>query len=191
MARKNAGCLAVLMALGVAGCAGGQAKADPLSLEEHLTLGAAYEAQNMRSRAGKEYGAALRLDQKSIAALIALGNLAFQDMNLVEAEIYYRKALKLEPKHVGANNNLATVFLLRGTRLKLAEHLAKTALEASGPYRSYVLDTLANVYMRQGRIAEAKLALDEAERGVHPMNELLRAHIAQSRRQLETYGRLQ
>lgn len=193
-ARGAAWALAAAAALGSAGLSGcaGAATArvdDPLSADEHMRLGSSYEDQNLRSAAAKEYASALRKQKDYLPALMALGNVAFQDGDLIEAEIYYRKVIKLVPDHAGANNNLAMVFLVRGSRLDTAEDLAKTALKNAGPFKPYVLDTLANVYMREGRYPDAKKILDEAEAACSPTNALLREHLAQSRRQLTTYSK--
>jgi tetratricopeptide (TPR) repeat protein len=162
---------------------------DPLSADEHMRLGASYEDQGERVSAGREYASALRKQAGHLPALMALGNLAFQGGDLIEAEIYYRKVLALVPDHAGANNNLAMVFLVRNSRLEVAESHAKTALKQAGPFRPYVLDTLANVYMRQGRYIDARAALDEAEQACEKGDMLLRQHLTQSRRQLEVYSR--
>jgi len=182
---------AVLLCGGLSACAGlREASApDPLTADEHMRLGASYEDQGLREAATKEYAAALRREKDSLPALMALGNVAFQRGDLIEAEIYYRKVLKLVPDHAGANNNLAMVFLVRGSRLEYAETLAKTALKQAGPFRPYVLDTLANVYMREGRYPQAKDALDEAERGCGAGNAMLREHLEQSKRQLLAYSK--
>jgi tetratricopeptide (TPR) repeat protein len=180
--------LAVLLPL--TGCAalGGRAP-DPLSADEHMRLGASYEDQGERVSAGREYASALRRQSDHLPALMALGNLAFQGGDLIEAEIYYRKVLHLVPDHAGGNNNLAMVFLVRNSRLEVAESHAKTALKQAGPFRPYVLDTLANVYMRQGRYIDARAALDEAEQACRREDMLLRQHLSQSRRQLEVYSK--
>jgi tetratricopeptide (TPR) repeat protein len=185
---------ALALAVGAAGlsaCAGVKASRaeDPLSADEHMRLGSSYEDQSLRSAATKEYAAALRKEKDYLPALMALGNVAFQDGDLIESEIYYRRVLKLVPDHAGANNNLAMVFLVRGSRLDTAETLAKTALKNAGPFKPYVLDTLANVYMREGRYPDAKAILDEAESECSPTNTLLREHLSQSRRQLTTYSK--
>lgn len=179
--------LATLM-LSAAGCS--HMARDPLSVDEHMRLGASYEEQGMRSSAAKEYGAALRKQKAHVPALVALGNLSFEDGSLVEAEIYYRKALAEQPEHPGANNNLAVVFLTRGSRLDTAEQLATKALGNAGALKPYVLDTLAHIYMKQGRFVDAKVALDDAERDAPPQNGFLRQRLLQSRRKLETYGSL-
>ncbi len=160
---------------------------DPLTADEHMKLGASYEDKGLRSAAAKEYGAALRKEKNYVPALIALGNLDFEQGDLVEAEIYYRKALAKDPDHPSANNNLAVVYLTRGSRLDSAEQLARRALKRAGPLRPYVLDTLAHVYMREGKYPQAKDALDEAEAQAPVDNLFLRQRLLQSRRNLDAF----
>lgn len=158
---------------------------DPLTAEEHMRLGASYEDQGLRPEAEKEYAAALRRQRDYIPALIALGNLSFEDGALVDAEIYYRKVLAVDPDHPSANNNLAVVYLTRGSRIDTAEQLALRALKGAGALKPYVLDTLAHIYMREGKPALAKAALDEADAATPEDSAFLRRRLAQSREQLE------
>jgi tetratricopeptide (TPR) repeat protein len=138
---------------------------DPLGPEEHVTLGTAYEEQGRRDLAVEEYRAALKGDQGYVPALVALGNHAFTGGALGEAESYYRQALAIDPEHPGANNNLAMLHVARGEALDEAERLARRALAQKGPLQPYVWDTLAHIYLQQGRYQEAKAALEEAEAG--------------------------
>jgi len=164
--------------------------ADPLTPAEHMRQGTVYEGQGELSEAWREYGAALREDRAFLPAVIALGNLAFARADLIEAEIYYRKALKLDSEQPSANNNLAVVYLTRGSRLETAQKLAETALKKAGALRPYVLDTLANVYMREGRYKDAKAALDQAEVASGVENPALKRHLLESRRHLDSYTAL-
>ena len=135
---------------------------DPLTPEEHVTLGLTYEVQRHRDLAAREYRTALAQQAGYIPALIGLGNLAFTEGELEESEAFYRQALEASPEHPVANNNLAMLYLARGGDLREAERLALRALVHKGPLQPYVLDTLANVYARQGRFEEAVRALEEA-----------------------------
>ena len=157
---------------------------DALTPEEHMSLGASYEAQGLHETAARQYQAVLREHGEHAPALIALGNLSFEAGIIQEAEDYYRRALDAVPDHPGATNNLAMVYLKRGERLDEAERLARTAVGQGGVLHPYALDTLAHIYMRQGRYTEAKTALEEAE-AVAPIENLsLRETLAQSRREL-------
>ncbi len=158
---------------------------DPLTPEQHLQLGAAYETQGLKENAGQQYASALHGDKKNIPALIAIGNLAFERGELKKAEACYRRVLRLDPNHAGANNNLAMVFLSRGKDLDKAERHAQMALKQEGPLRPYVLDTLASIYIQQDRRSEAWKILDEADAAAPSDNQVLRDQIAKTRERLE------
>ncbi len=157
---------------------------DPLTQQEHVTLGESYHAQGKMELAKKEYEAALKKERDYIPALIAMGNLSFETGYLQEAEEYYRKALDVAPGHPAASNNLAMVYLSRNEQLDEAEQLAKKALPRGDGLRPYILDTLAKIYVRQERFQEARTALDEAEMAAPLGNTLLHERLAQSQREL-------
>jgi tetratricopeptide (TPR) repeat protein len=157
---------------------------DALTPEEHLTLGMSYESQGLPALAEREYQAVLRGQPDHPGALLALGNHSFERGALQEAEQYYRRVLITVPEHAAASNNLAMVYLQRGDNLEEAERLAARALQGSGPLRPYVLDTLAHIYIRQGRDQEAMAALNEAEKAAPRDDTILHERLAQARREL-------
>ncbi|MFI5346051.1 MAG: tetratricopeptide repeat protein [Elusimicrobiota bacterium] len=136
---------------------------DVLTPEEHVRLGASYEAQGLREEASVQYEAAVRLEPACADCWVALGNFAFVNGRLASAEAAFRKAVKAVPHHAGAENNLATAILARNGSLDEAETLARDALRQGGPLKPYILDTLANVYLRQGRFPEAEASVEQAE----------------------------
>jgi len=157
---------------------------DPLTPEEHLQLGASYEAQGLTEPAGKQYEEALRLNKKYIPALIAEGNLAFEKGDIKKAEARFRRVLRINPNHAGANNNLAMVYLTKGKDLNTAGRYAQTALKQEGPLRPYVLETLAEIYIRQARIPEARKMLDEAAAAAPADDKALWTQLATTRKNL-------
>jgi predicted Zn-dependent protease len=80
-------------------------------------------------------------------------------------------------------DNGLTVYLTEN-RLSEAEWLARKALEENSPIKPYVLETLVQIYTRQQRYREAKVALEEAEVLAPSTNRVLRDSLAQSRRNL-------
>jgi len=136
---------------------------DPLTPEEHVRLGLAYEVEGHPELAAREYDEALTKEHGYMPALIGLGNLAFDRGATKEAEAYYRQALSTAPEDPGVNNNLAMVYLTQQEKLDEAERLANLALAQGGPLQPYVLDTMAHIYHRQGRYREAQTALNKAE----------------------------
>jgi pentatricopeptide repeat protein len=157
---------------------------DPLTAEEHVTLGEAYRVKGLREAAEREFQTALQRHPDYVPALVSLGNLSFDAGPSPAAEKYFRRALAQDPNHPQANNNLAMVYLSRGERLSEAEELARKALQGPPGLRPYVFDTLITLYLKQGRLEDARTALDEAEQGVPPKDETLRDRFRQLRAEL-------
>jgi hypothetical protein len=63
---------------------------DPLTPEEHATLGGRYEAQGLTKQATEEYHAALRKQPDNLPALIGLGNISYEQGKMKDAERYYQ-----------------------------------------------------------------------------------------------------
>jgi Tfp pilus assembly protein PilF len=157
---------------------------DALTAQEHVALGEAYQAKGLKEAAEKEFRAAIEREADYVPALVSLGNLAFENSDLQQAEDYYRHALQRQPDHPQASNNLAMVYLTRGERLGEAEQLVHNALKGPPSLRPYVLDTLVGLYLKQGRLNEAAAALDEAEKSVTAGPESLRERFKQLRTEL-------
>lgn len=150
-----------------------------------MQLAASYQAQGLKEEARLEYDAALRLRSDHIPALMARGNLAFESGDMKGAAADFRRVLRLDSRHPGANNNLAMVYLTQGKNLKKAEKHAQSALEEAGPLRPYVLETLANLSMRRSRYREAGAFLDQADAAAPADNKPLQDQLARTRRVLE------
>ncbi|MBI3547529.1 MAG: tetratricopeptide repeat protein [Elusimicrobia bacterium] len=135
---------------------------DPLGAEEHVRLGQTYEEEGRREESADQFRAALKRDASNIGALVGLGNAALDRGDLKDAQAYFERVLAAKPRQAAACNNLALVYLARNERLGEAEVLARTALEQEGSLQPYVLDTLANILLRQKRLAEAGLAIERA-----------------------------
>src|SRR4051812_41281421 len=69
---------------------------DPLTVQEHLTLGASYERQALTNEAEKEYRAAIHQDQKNVEAHMALGTFLYGQNRYPEAEKILRRAQRLD-----------------------------------------------------------------------------------------------
>ena len=98
---------------------------DPLTPEEHLSLGVTYEQQGDFDNAIKEYNLAAK---KLPRAFLYLGNAHFQKKEWKKAEAYYRLAIEKQPDNADAHNNLAWLYYTRRENLDEAEKLAQRAL---------------------------------------------------------------
>ncbi len=114
-----------------------------LSADEHFQLGNIYEKKGQSDAARDQYDRALQRNKHFDAALMALGNLAFENRNYHAAEKYYRRVLRRNPNHGGANNNLAMVYLAEKRKLWDAKRFATKAL--STEYKAYAENTLAQL----------------------------------------------
>ena len=121
---------------------------DPLSSEEHLKLGMAYEKDRELDNAIGEYKAAAR---RLPIAYLYLGNVHFQKNELDQAEKYYKKAIRKDPHNADAHNNLAWLYYIREENLDKAENLALRAMELDPSKRDVYMDTLEKVRELKGR----------------------------------------
>src|SRR3989304_4154415 len=127
---------------------------DPLSPEEHLALGVAYEREGNRALARGEYEAVLRRRPDHVPAMVNLGNLAAAEGSRRDAEAWYHRALRVGGKDAApAANNLAWLALEQRKRLRVATSLARKAV-AWDPRPAYV-DTLARVLIARNKPQEA------------------------------------
>lgn len=191
MARRFAWLALACLLTGCANISRVTAYRDALGPEEHLRLGASYEAQGLRAEASGQYRLAVKGDAGLAEGWLALGNMEFADGRLKEAGAYFRKALKASPRHPGASNNLAMVALAGNGSLTEAEALAQDALLTAGPLRPYVLDTLANIYLRERRYPEADAAVVQAEAVTAPGNSAVLAQLRETRKSINAARALQ
>ena len=121
--------------------------------------------QGEEALAIQQYEAALAIDKKLLPALTALGNIHAQRGRYREAERLYRRALEQDPHQPQVLNNLGWVYMVQGIKTKEAEALIRQALVEDSDRRPYYLDTLAELYLKEGRLEEAERALVEAREG--------------------------
>ncbi len=143
---------------------------DPLSADEHVTLGVAYERKGELAPAAREYERALKKDGKSFRARVNLGNVRLAEKMYGEAREEYLKALALRPADPEATNNLAWTGILSGNgREEALRRLdAVFAERESRPppmdgLTPVLLDTRGVLLTRMARFAEAESALARAE----------------------------
>jgi tetratricopeptide (TPR) repeat protein len=160
--RRTAGLLLCGMLCACVRLSGMFKAADPLTADQHFRLGAAFERQGRADDAARQYQRVVRLDPDDPEGWVALGNLDYLRGEYARAEDSYLRALNVAPMHTGAQNNLALAYLAQNKKIPEAEQLARAALRRMGPLRPYVLDTLARIYERESRFAEARAAAQQA-----------------------------
>ena len=94
---------------------------------------------------------------------LALGALLDRSGRFTEAEVELREAIRLDPRLAEAMNFLGYSLAERGERLDEAMALIRRALEID-PWNGAFLDSLGWVYMKQGRIEDARDPLERAVR---------------------------
>lgn len=118
---------------------------DPLTPEEHLNLGVAYEKKGEFDAAMKEYKAA---SNKIPAAYGYMGNVCFERNDIKGAEKYYKKAIKKDPGTPDPYNNLAWLYYTEKENMDDALKLAQTAagMKTAGPSKEALYkDTLEKI----------------------------------------------
>ncbi len=115
---------------------------DPLSPEEHINLGVAYEKKGELENALKEYKTA---SAKLPVGYLYMGNVFLQKNEYGEAEFYYKKAIGKDPGNADAYNNLAWLHYLRKDHLDEAESLALKAIEINPSKKDIYQDTLERI----------------------------------------------
>ena len=135
---------------------------DPLSAQEHFTLGSIYEKRGESELALREYKMALNKDSHFLPAMTRLGELSYVTGQYGQSERYYRKAIEMAPRNGDLYNNLCWAYLSQGKRLKEAEGLIIKAMELNPEHKGHYLDTLGAIYLKQHRYRKAIEVLETA-----------------------------
>jgi tetratricopeptide (TPR) repeat protein len=114
---------------------------DPLTPEEHINLGIAYQENGEKDSAVTEFQAA---SKKLPDAYLYLGNLYFENNDLEKAEQSYRMAITKKSSLADAYNNLAWLYYTKKQNLKEARSLAEKAIEIH-PQNQIYQDTLLKI----------------------------------------------
>ena len=115
---------------------------DPLTPEEHLKLGLAYEQKGEYDLAIREYESASKFITISY---FYLGNAYFQKSAYDKAEASYRKAIRKDPGLADAYNNLAWLLYSQNKDLDEARSLALKAIYLNPEGKAPYLDTLKRI----------------------------------------------
>ena len=157
---------------------------DVLSPAEHVTLGESYLKQNDKRLAKRQFEAALQADRSYVPALVALGNLSFEEKDYKRARRYFERAQKISPKDPAVVNNVAMVYLAEGKNLKGIDVMVEDALDGAGPTTPYLWDTLANIAIRQKRWDDAKNAIEKAAETAPAQDPAFQTQLQETRQKL-------
>ncbi|MBI5197295.1 MAG: tetratricopeptide repeat protein [Nitrospirae bacterium] len=116
---------------------------DPLSAEEHLQLGTAYESKGEIDLAISEYQAALKKSKRKKTGYFFMGNAYHQKGDYAEAEVFYRKAIDEDSRFAAAFNNRAWNYWHWGKREEAREAARKAVV--LDPDRMEYRDTLKQI----------------------------------------------
>lgn len=165
---SNAGRFAGALLLLCCAACGPRQLPDPLTPEEHLLLGKAYEHQGDIERAAGQYATASAVVPEGDFYLGNLSAAAGQDQTALD---YYRKAQPDMPDDPHLNNNLAWVLCRLGSaandkkQLQEAEALARKAVAAAPPaLLAECRDTLRQIRLALSGKAPAVKALPPSRR---------------------------
>lgn len=138
--------------------------ANPNDLEAVASLGDLLRQENRLDEAVAAYDRAIVLaaGQSTLWTLHYARAIALdQAKRWPEAEADLKRALELEPEQPDVLNYLGYSWVDRGLNLVEAEDMIKRAV-AARPNNGYIIDSLAWVYFKMGRFAEAVEYLERA-----------------------------
>lgn len=128
-----------------------------LSADEHNDLGVFRERNGQLAAAAGHYGEAVRRAPGNSYFRMNLGNALLKQKLFTEAANVFRRA-----DNPDALNNLAYTYGELNANLDEAVALCKRAIELSPSHRAYYLDTLAGIFVKQGKLSEAVATYEQA-----------------------------
>ena len=140
---------------------------DPLSAQEHIQLGVAYEEKGELDGAAEQYRLAIKKDDRAPDAYVYLGNVMLDQGRYDDARHAYQRALELTPGNPDVMNNLAWA-LMKTHKPDEARTYATMAVNKGGTRKYAYLDTLGMIQLQLGDVSGARrsfaLALSLAPR---------------------------
>jgi tetratricopeptide (TPR) repeat protein len=132
----------LLAAVSLGACARIIVLEDPLTPEEHIRLGVAYESRGELDAAVEQYE---RAAKELPVAHLYLGNVYFLRKEPEKAEKHYLEALERDPENADAMNNLAWLYYTERKNLHAAAQLARDALALEPSKSEIYQDTLLKI----------------------------------------------
>ena len=133
-----------------------------LTAEEHNDLGVFFERTGSLEAATQQYLAATQMHPGNSYFRMNLGNALLKQRRLPEAAAAFARAVELDAQNADAMNNLAYTYSEMGSNLDEAAKLCERAVALRPARRAYYLDTLAGIYLKQGKPREAVATFESA-----------------------------
>ena len=126
---------------------------NPHDSAAHLLYGTALVAAGQRTEARAQYSEAYKLDPKSLAALLNLGNLDSLEGHYGDADVHYKAVLKKDPRNAVAMTALGRLAILHGNKAEAIQWFKQAigaAPKSAAPYIELVV-----LYSESGQFDEA------------------------------------
>jgi tetratricopeptide (TPR) repeat protein len=163
---------------------------EPKSLSILFQLGAVLERKGAHDDAELVFREALEVDSESAPVLNYLGYMnADRNIRVLEALELIQKAVDIDPGSAAYRDSLGWA-LYRLNRLEAAEEAVRIALEKDGN-NAVILDHLADILSKRGRVAEALLYWQRALEGEDEESELDRPRVEAKIREAQLVLRAQ
>ena len=127
---------------------------NPHDSAAHLLYGTALVAAGQLTEARAQYSEAYKLDPKSLAVLLNLGNLDSLEGHYGDADVQYRAVLKQDPQNAVAMTSLGRLATLQGNKaeaLKWFKQAIDVAPKSAAPYFGLVV-----LYSESGQFDDAE-----------------------------------
>jgi tetratricopeptide (TPR) repeat protein len=150
-------------------------EANPANSEAYGLLGQIYVAQHRTEDAKLQFQQMLKQEPRSVGIHTMMALLCRAENDVDGAIAWYKKALQIDSRAAVAANNLAAIYLSRGTELDNAQRLAEIARGAA-PNQAEFHDTLGWIYYKKGLTAQSIETLYRAVQ-LDPNNPSSRFHL--------------
>lgn len=153
----------------------------------HYQLGHLYFQLQAFAQAEASYRVLLDLDPDSPAAYAALGNTYYELKQIESAVEAYERAIDLNPRDHRSMNNLAWAFAVEDLRIEDGIRLSRKSLRMLPGSPTY-LDTLAELYFKQGDPAKALSLIRRALANAQDEDETLTTHLKRQQAKFQAAG---
>ncbi|MGH7409115.1 MAG: tetratricopeptide repeat protein, partial [Candidatus Methylomirabilales bacterium] len=120
-----------------------------------VALGRLFLAKDQADEALRQFEAALRSDPRSVPALMGRAEVLARHGQVLQAQADMEAAVRVDPGNGAARLALARLYRGQGLQDRASEQL-RAAVGTDGPLASEALTLLGELFLRDGRAAEAR-----------------------------------